>query len=167
MDGISEPEQPLRLTDLAHSSAVSAAAQAVPEASPEEQLAAARREFAVLLGEFRRTAVLVPVAEGGFMSAEYGGIRWIYAFTDEAPLARFAEARGAAPDEAWEFVTVLGARLLDAIIPALDEPTGVAVDVADEDASMMLPPVAGIVPDAVAVDLDADGNKITGDGGGR
>ena len=120
-----------------------------------------------MVGEFRRTAVLVPVAEGGFMSAEYGGIRWIYAFTDEAPLARFAEARGAAPDEAWEFVTVLGARLLDAIIPALDEPTGVAVDVADEDASMMFPPVAGIVPDAVAVDLDADGNKITGDGGGR
>nr|WP_181763791.1 hypothetical protein [Streptomyces albidus (ex Kaewkla and Franco 2022)] len=120
-----------------------------------------------MVGEFRRTAVLVPVVGGGFMSAEYGGIRWIYAFTDEAPLARFAEARGSAPDEAWEFVTVLGARLLDGIIPELDGPTGVAVDVADDDASMMFPPVAGIVPDAVAVDVDEDGNRITADGGGR
>ncbi|MGH2576827.1 MAG: hypothetical protein ACRDP3_26480 [Streptomyces sp.] len=132
-----------------------------------EQIAAVRSGVGdprEMIGEFRRTAVLVPVADGGFMSAEYGGVRWIYAFTDEAPLARFARARGAAPDEAWEFVTVLGARLLDAMIPELDGPAGVAVDVADEDGSMMFPPVAGIVPDAVALDVDEDGNKITGDG---
>lgn len=131
-----------------------------------EQIAAVRAGVGdpeEMIGEFRRTAVLVPVADGGFMSAEYGGIQWIYAFTDEAPLARFAQARGAAPDEAWDFVTVLGARLLDGIIPDLAEPTGVAVDVADEGASMMFPPVAGIVPDAVAVDIDEEGNRITGD----
>jgi len=113
-----------------------------------------------MIGEFRRTAVLVPVADGGFMSAEYGGIQWIYAFTDEAPLARFAQARGAAPGEEWEFVTVLGARLLDAVIPEMDRPAGVAVDVADEDGSMMFPPVHGIAPDAVAVDVDAEGGMI-------
>jgi hypothetical protein len=47
---------------------------------------------------------------------------------------------------------VLGARLLDVVVPASEEPTGVAVDVADEDGSMMFPPVRGIVPDGAAVD---------------
>ncbi|MGW2558202.1 SseB family protein [Streptomyces sp. NPDC001514] len=109
-----------------------------------------------LLGEFRRTAVLVPVVDGGLMSGESGGIRWIYAFTDEAALARFVLARGGAGDAEHDYLSILGARLLDAVIPSLNGPTGVAVDVADEDASMMFPPVSGIVPDAVAVDLGAD-----------
>ncbi|WP_443059352.1 hypothetical protein [Streptomyces sp. NBC_00435] len=50
-----------------------------------------------LLGEFRRAVLLVPLADGpdgGLMSAASGGIRWIYAFTDEEALARFAGARG-------------------------------------------------------------------------
>jgi hypothetical protein len=138
-----------------------------------EQIASARAgagDPRELVGEFRRTAVLVPVVEGGFMSAVSGGVRWIYAFSGEEALARFALARGAAPDVAWDFVTVLGARLLDVIIPEAGGPAGVAVDVADEDASMLFPPVAGIVPDAVAVDVDEDGNRISGeggDGGGR
>ncbi|MFB6559358.1 MULTISPECIES: hypothetical protein [unclassified Streptomyces] len=91
------------------------------------------------------------------MSGWQGGVRWIYAFTDEGALARFAEARGAGPGTAagareWEYLSILGARLLDAVIPTVDGPTGVAVDVADEDASMLFPPVVGIVPDACAVD---------------
>lgn len=152
MDGISEPEQPLRLTDLAHSSAVSAAAQAVPEASPEEQLAAARREFAVLLGEFRRTAVLVPIdAHDSPWTADQGGVRWICAFSDEEALARFARAQGDAERE-WTYQTVLGARLLDVMVPMLPGPGGVALDAGSED-GMLFPPVAGIVPDAAVVDL--------------
>ncbi|MFI0779515.1 SseB family protein [Streptomyces sp. NPDC021212] len=107
---------------------------------------------AAMVGEFRRTAVLVPLVDDDFMTATYGGIHWIYAFTDELALARFAEVRGAAREE-WEFATVLGARLLDVMVPALDGPAGVALDVADEDGSMMFPPVKGIVPDEVAVDL--------------
>ncbi|UUN27459.1 hypothetical protein [Streptomyces sp. FIT100] len=108
-----------------------------------------------LLGDFRRAVVLAPVAGGGLMSAESGGVRWLYAFTDEGALARFLGARGAAGDAEWEYVSILGARLLDAVIPSLDGPTGVAVDVADEDASMLFPPVPGIVPEAVAVDPGA------------
>ncbi|MFJ4775340.1 hypothetical protein [Streptomyces sp. NPDC088762] len=107
-----------------------------------------------LLGEFRRTALLVPLSEGegsGLMSGWQGGVRWIYAFTDEAALARFAQQRGAAHRE-WEYLAILGARLVDEVIPTIDGPTGVAVDVADEDGSMLFPPVVGIVPDAVAVD---------------
>ena len=62
---------------------------------------------AAMVGEFRRTAVLVPLVDDDFMTATYGGIHWIYAFADEYALARFAEARGAAREE-WEFATVLG-----------------------------------------------------------
>ncbi len=111
-----------------------------------------------LVGEFRRTALLVPLSEGddgGLMSGRQGGVRWIYAFTDEAALARFAEARGGGARE-WEYLSILGARLVDAVIPTVDGPTGVAVDVADEDGSMLFPPVVGIVPDAYAVDAGPD-----------
>jgi hypothetical protein len=109
----------------------------------------------VLLGEFRRNAVLVPLdAGGGMWSAESGGIRWIYAFSDEAELARFAAVRGVRSESAdlgWEFISVLGARLLDVVIPQVGVPTGVALDVAGER-PVMFPPVTGVVPDAVAVD---------------
>nr|WP_155073947.1 hypothetical protein [Streptomyces taklimakanensis] len=107
-----------------------------------------------MLGEFRRAAVLVPLVEGGLLTGVFGGIRWIHAFTDEAALARFARTRGAPPDRAWEYAAVLGARLLDVIVPEMDGPAGVAVNVADEDGAMLFPPVKGIVPDAVAVDVE-------------
>ncbi|MDF4253992.1 hypothetical protein [Streptomyces sp. WMMB303] len=114
-----------------------------------------------LLGEFRRAAVLAPKAAGGrLLTRSFGGVRWILAFTDEAALARFATApgRGRVPGgREGEYVTVLGARLLDVVIPALDGPTGVAVDIADEDGSMLLPPAPGIVPDAAAVQGAGEG----------
>ncbi|WP_374199328.1 hypothetical protein [Streptomyces sp. ISL-44] len=108
-----------------------------------------------MLGEFRRSLLLAPLSgvEGGLMSGWQGGVRWIYAFTDEEALSRFAAARGASGQE-WEYLAILGARLLDAVIPGGDGPTGVAVNVADEEGSMLFPPVVGIVPDAQAVDAD-------------
>ncbi|OKK16083.1 hypothetical protein AMK16_25510 [Streptomyces sp. CB00455] len=112
-----------------------------------------------LVGEFRRAVLLVPLAEGstdpegGLMSAVSGGIRWLYAFTDEEALARFAGARGEA-DREWPYLAVLGARLTDAVVPEADGPAGIAVNVADADGSMLFPPVAGIVPDACAVDVE-------------
>ncbi|MFE2142644.1 SseB family protein [Streptomyces sp. NPDC059456] len=121
-----------------------------------------RGDPARLVGEFRRTALLVPLAVGddgahdGLMSAVTGGIRWFYAFTDEQALARFAVARADA-GRPWEYLSVLGARLTDAVIPMVDGPAGVAVNVADEDGSMFFPPVSGIVPDAYAVDTDRTG----------
>ncbi|MGZ9934342.1 SseB family protein [Streptomyces sp. NC-S4] len=134
-----------------------------------------RGDPARLVGEFRRTALLVPlteadadtdaerlfVAAGGLMSAVTGGMRWLYAFTNEEALFRFAQARGE-DDREWPYLTMLGARLVDAVVPMSDRPTGVAVDVADGDGSMLFPPVAGIVPDAVAVDVDpdADGGRV-------
>ncbi|MFD9030175.1 SseB family protein [Streptomyces sp. NPDC059567] len=113
-----------------------------------------RGEPGRLVGEFRRAVLLAPLeagVDGGLMSAVQGGVRWLYAFTDEAALARFAQARGAG-DREWEYLSILGARLVDAIVPMVDGPAGVAVNVADEDGSMVFPPVLGIVPDACAVD---------------
>lgn len=160
--GTSEPERRSRLADLADSTTIPVAAaagpaaagpaKAAPEISADEQLAAARREFAVLLGEFRRTAVLVPSdAYGSLWTADQGGVRWICAFSDEEALARFARAQGDAHRE-WTYQTILGARLLDVMVPMLPGPAGVALD-AGSDEGMLFPPVQGIVPDAVAVDL--------------
>lgn len=124
-----------------------------PSASPEPPSpASARREFAVLLGEFRRTAVLVPVDPyGGPWTAEQGGVRWICAFSNEEALARFAHARGEAGRE-WEYRAVLGARLLDVLVPRLGVPAGVALDAGSDD-GVVFPPVEGIVPDAAVVEL--------------
>ncbi|MFE3634811.1 hypothetical protein [Streptomyces sp. NPDC059168] len=111
-----------------------------------------RREFAAVLGEFRRTPVLVPVdAEENPLTADQGGVRWILAFSNEPALARFAVARGEGERE-WAYRRVLGARLLDAGVAAVGVPCGVALDAADGDEGVLFPPVAGIVPDAVAVD---------------
>ena len=131
------------------------------EASPEVRADAVpqpfdvddrRREFAALLGEFRRTAVLVPLDADEFpLTADHGGIRWILAFSNESALARFAIARGEGERE-WAYQRVLGARLLDAGVPAVGVPCGVALDAASGDEGVLFPPVAGIVPDAAAVD---------------
>ncbi|MFF8476030.1 hypothetical protein [Streptomyces sp. NPDC015414] len=123
---------------------------------------ARRREFAALLGEFRRTPVLVPLGDGpgpegerGLLTADLGGIRFILAFSDEQALARYAVARGRAARE-WTYQTVLGARLLDVAVPAAGVPCGVALDCADGEEGMVFPPVRGIVPDGAALDFDAD-----------
>lgn len=126
-----------------------------------------------LVGELRRALVLVPFDGGGLWTAEFGGVRWVCGFTDEAALARFARARtagdGAGVAEwAWEYAEFRGARLLDEIIPAMEVPAGVAVNIADPDGSMLFPPVVGIVPGAVAVDADVpDTRAVHGDAKGE
>ncbi|WP_097222987.1 MULTISPECIES: hypothetical protein [unclassified Streptomyces] len=125
-----------------------------PSLGSADDVARARREFSALLGEFRRTPVLVPLDEDEApLVGDYGGIRWIYAFSDEPALARFAVARGEGSRE-WEYRRVLGARLLDAGVPATGVPTGVALDVGSDRDGVLFPPVAGIVPDEAAVDAE-------------
>ncbi|MET9929591.1 MULTISPECIES: SseB family protein [unclassified Streptomyces] len=157
-DDIPKPRKVSRLAELADMP-VSPAPPAPPvsasaasgQAGPDDTIAAARREFARLLGEFRRTAVLVPFDEReSLWTADFNGVRWICAFSDEEALARFAVARGEA-GRAWTYRTVLGARLLDVMVPMLPGPGGVALDAGSADGALF-PPVAGIVPDEVAVD---------------
>ncbi|MER5275234.1 hypothetical protein ABT025_05695 [Streptomyces sp. NPDC002809] len=116
-----------------------------------------------LLGEFRRALVLVPLDGGGLWTAAFGGVRWVCGFTDEAALARFAQARNAldgagGAGRSWEFAELRGARLLDEVVPAMGVPAGVAVNIADPDGSMFFPPVTGIVPDGASVDREDAGS---------
>ncbi|MFI5681632.1 hypothetical protein [Streptomyces cellulosae] len=132
----------------------------VPSPGTADGIGRARREFAAVLGEFRRTPVLVPLADNEDpLVGDYGGVRWIYAFSDESALARFAIARGEGSRE-WAYQRVLGARLLDAGVPAMGVPCGVALDVGSEGDGVLFPPVVGIVPDAAAMDGEtADGEE--------
>lgn len=119
---------------------------------PDAVVAARLRAFTAELQEFRDTAVLVPLRDDGWLTVDLDGVRWILAFSDEAALARYASARDEGHEE-WMYETVLGMRLLDAAVPEAGMPCGVAVDAADGAAhALLLPPVAGIVPDAFAVD---------------
>ncbi|CAM5498875.1 hypothetical protein SALBM311S_03419 [Streptomyces alboniger] len=129
-----------------------------PSPGTVDDIARGRREFAALLGEFRRTPVLVPLDDNEDpLVGDYRGVRWIYAFSDESALARFAIARGEGSRE-WAYQRVLGARLLDAGVPATGVPCGVALDVGSEDDDgVLFPPVVGIVPDAVALDAETVG----------
>lgn len=94
------------------------------------------------------------------LTVEWGGVRWILAFSDEAALARFAVARGEGGHE-WAYRRVLGARLLDVAVPAVGVACGVALDAADGEDGVLFPPVTGIVPAAAAVDVEAEGSKGT------
>ncbi|WP_335937523.1 SseB family protein [Streptomyces sp. PTD5-9] len=152
---MSKQQHPMRLADLAGPtpSYTASTQPSAPATDPGLALSPSRanRAFAVLLGEFRRTAVLVPFDEsGGLWSAELGGVRWICAFSDEESLARFARARGDSGRE-WAYRSILGARLLDAVVPSVAGPAGVALDAGSPD-GMVFPPVAGVVPETVAVD---------------
>ncbi|WP_030420841.1 SseB family protein [Streptomyces sp. SCSIO 75703] len=122
-------------------------------------MAARRAEFAVLLATFRDTAVLVPLRGGGWLTADFGGVRWILAFSDESALSRYALARDEGHLE-WTYQAVLGAKLLDLAVPEAGVPCGVALDVADgPEHALLLPPVSGVVPDAFAVDRADQGGR--------
>ncbi|MBB4886218.1 SseB family protein [Streptomyces netropsis] len=112
----------------------------------------ARRAFGAALGGFRRSAVLVPLDDrGGLWTTSYGGVWWIHAFSDEDALADFARTRDGHTGRQWDYVSVLGARLLDVVIPGMGEPAGVALDPGGVH-PMLFPPLMGVVPDTAAVD---------------
>ncbi|WP_435879463.1 hypothetical protein [Streptomyces prunicolor] len=151
-----------RLSDYAELSEAGPPPAPITEPEPlnSDVVAQGQRQFAALLGEFRRTAVLVPTDEDDTpLLGDFGGIRWIYAFSNESALARFAIARGEGGRE-WPYQRLLGARLLDATVPtvsAVGVPCGVALDVGTEGEGALFPPVLGIVPESAAVDADAEG----------
>ncbi|WP_370420976.1 SseB family protein [Streptomyces sp. QH1-20] len=112
----------------------------------------ARRTFAAALGGFRRSPVLVPLDDrGGLWTTSYGGVWWIHAFSDEDSLADFARARDEPAGRQWDYVTVLGARLLDVVIPGMGEPAGIALDPGGAHPALF-PPLKGVVPDSAAID---------------
>lgn len=129
---------------------------------------AERGDRDALLAAFREAAVIVPMAgPRSLWNGSVRGTRWLYAFTSQGELQRFVHAKAAQDDADLaaqhgriSFVTVLGFRLLDDVLPDLvrevREPAGVVVDVAGAY-PMLLPPTSGVVPDAIAVDIVAQG----------
>lgn len=103
-----------------------------------------------LVAAFRDAVVLLPqTADGPVAAGDYGGLRWVYAFTTEAELASWVVARGGDATAEQPYVTVRGSRVLEAL-PLVGVPAGIAIDVAGA-APMFLPPVRGVVPDEQAV----------------
>ncbi|MFG2233755.1 SseB family protein [Streptomyces sp. NPDC048723] len=128
-----------------------AAVQASGRPAVVDPAVEAREALLERLADFRSRVVLVPLdVRGGLWTAELGGLDWVCVFSDEEALARFAEARGEG-DREWTYRRVVGARLLDELVPALDFPCGVAWNAAGPD-GLAFPPVRGIVPDAAALD---------------
>ncbi|MGK4584397.1 hypothetical protein [Kitasatospora sp. HPMI-4] len=123
----------------------------------------------LLVGEFRSSVVLVPRTSAGLVwTGDEGGLRWIYAFSGEAELTAFARARSF-DGTRLDYLSVYGSRLLDVAVPALGVPGGVALDVAGGQ-PMLFPPVRGIVPDSVALDVSPAPASAAGTGalnGGR
>jgi hypothetical protein len=124
----------------------------------EQDVETAREAVLERIAHFRSSVVLVPLdGKGGLWTADLGGISWICAFSGEAALARFAEARGDTSRE-WTYRKVLGSRLLDEVVPAVDFPCGVALDPGSPDGTVF-PPVTRIVPERAAVDNSAYGES--------
>lgn len=133
-----------------HRAEAAARIDAEPATVPEEPERNRVAEFPGRLAGFQRRVVLVPFDErGGLWTSQFGGVDWICAFSDDEALARFAQARGET-ESVWEYHRVLGARLLDDVIPELDFACGVALDAAGPD-GVLFPPVRGTVPDTAAV----------------
>ncbi|MFD8218654.1 hypothetical protein ACFV2U_34400 [Streptomyces sp. NPDC059697] len=65
------------------------------------------------IDRFRDTTVLVPLVPlgggRGFLTADFGGVRWIHVFTDELTAVRFDEAQDA-PTGRRDFMAVRGWR---------------------------------------------------------
>ncbi|WP_168724208.1 hypothetical protein [Streptomyces sp. A1547] len=125
-----------------------------PASAPEtaaDTLEMAREAVLERLADFRSRVLLVPLDErDGLWTGRFGGLDWIYAFSGDEQLARFAQARGEQGKE-WPYRRVVGARILDEVVPALDFPCGVAWDVAGPD-GMVFPPLSGFVPERAALD---------------
>jgi type III secretion system (T3SS) SseB-like protein len=84
-----------------------------------------------LLAGLREAVVVVPSdGHDGVLTGDEGGVCWVYAFTGPKALARFAQARGEG-DREWPYLTSRGARLLE-VLPAIDRPAGIAVDVGSQ-----------------------------------
>ncbi|MEW2412880.1 hypothetical protein AB0953_04005 [Streptomyces sp. NPDC046866] len=121
------------------------------EADSKNAAAYAREGVLERLADFRSRVLLVPLDErGGLWTSPFGGIDWICAFTGEEHLARFAEARGET-DREWPYRRLVGARILDEVVPAVDFPCGVAWNPAGPE-GMVFPPLRGFVPDKAALD---------------
>lgn len=82
-----------------------------------------------LTDALRSSVLLMPVTDDDrVLTSAFGGLDWVCAFTSESEYARYLAARG--DSEGRAFRTLFGSRIVDDVIPALENPTGIAVDIA-------------------------------------
>ncbi|MCW2819551.1 MAG: hypothetical protein JWR42_2338 [Marmoricola sp.] len=104
-----------------------------------------------LVTALRESVLLVlRTGEDGVAAGDQGGVRWVHAFTSPERLAEFLQARGEG-DRPASYLTVRGDRLLDVVLPLVDGPAGLAVDVGSDE-PMLFPAVVGVVPVERAID---------------
>jgi len=71
------------------------------------------------------TIVVVPTdGHDALLTIADRGLCWVPVFTDTTALARFALARGDA-DRSWPYLTTLGSRLRDTLLPAIGRHAGI------------------------------------------
>lgn len=85
-------------------------------------------------------------------SVQVQGLHWLPVFSSLPNLALFCQA-GDRGDQQITYGTVTGDEILESCLPALPFGTGVVLDAAS-DHVLTLPPVAGFVPDSLAVDAE-------------
>ncbi|MEU6353511.1 SseB family protein [Streptomyces sp. NPDC047072] len=118
-----------------------------------------------LVEAVRGAELLLPLlGEDAVWTADLEDIRWVFAFTGTREMHTFLQQKweAAEPGELpaglarfARYLAVDGEELLQEMLPAWvgrdRVPMGVVVDVTS-DARAFLPPVSGIVPDAIALD---------------
>ena len=153
--------------------------QSAPTAELQAHMGAFLRgegDARALVEAVRGAELLLPLlGEDAVWTADLEDIRWLFAFTGTREMHTFLQQKwdAAEPDELpaglarfARYLTVDGEELLHELLPAWVErdrvPMGVVVDVSS-DARAFLPPVSGIVPDAIAVDRQtvAEGEAAT------
>ncbi len=86
-------------------------------------------------------------------SVQFDGLHWLPVFSSLLRLALFCQA-GDRGERHITYGTITGDEILRSCLPALPFGTGVLLDAAS-DHVLTLPPVAGIVPDSLAVDAES------------
>lgn len=110
-----------------------------------------------LVSAFRAATVYVeaiPTDDGdrALQWVHQGGLTWVPVFTSLQTLAAFYSEAGRGDDQI-DYGELTGAELIDHCLPQLPRGTGMILDPIS-DHVLALPPVAGIVPDDLAIPTD-------------
>ncbi|MDA3630050.1 SseB family protein [Saccharopolyspora sp. WRP15-2] len=118
-----------------------------------ESFRADRTSIEQLAEVIRGTGFVTPVSDedGGvaLIAARAGELSWLGAFTSLPRMAEFYRESGRGSDTV-RYAEVTGAELLEQCLPALPRGTGLVID-AGSGHSTALGPVAGLVPDEIAL----------------
>ncbi len=122
------------------------------------QVRAGQGDMDLVVRLFRRATVWLETEDGELgtqlvRSVHVQGLNWLPVFSSLPRLAAFAAATGRGQRRVT-YGTAPGAEVLDRCLPVLPPATGLVLDPIS-DHVLSLPPVPGIVPDAVAISTES------------